>query len=461
MSRAYGTGDERSRHHVRDGDVLLIAAATVAGVLLGPGGLVAATLAVMRRRVGVALLCLITALAGWWAGAHAWAGAVPRHLGPFEGWARVATDPVTQGGATRLTLEVQGERFDAWVYGGRGAALLERQAGEEVRVRGERVPSTGDVRRARVRHVVGRFRLEWLADVRPGPPLARAGNRARTALRHSAEATMAPAEAALFTGLVIGDDSRQPAWMVDQFRAAGLSHLTAVSGQNVAFLLAAASPLLRRLRPWPRWAATVGLVGWFMSVTRFEPSVLRAGAMAVLASTAFVTGRDARPVRLVGLAVTVLVLVDPMLVWSVGFWLSVGATLGVCVVAPWWVARLPGPMWLRLSLGVTLGAQVGVALPSLLVFGRLPLLAPVANLAAVPVAGGVMLYGLPAGLAAAALPGPLARVAMVPAVIGTRWTATVAAVAAAVTPNGLWAVLGWLVLAVAVLVLVRRTRVPS
>ena len=67
--------------------------------------------------------------------------------------------------------------------------------------------------------------------------------------------------------------------MVEQFRASGLSHLTAVSGQNVAFLLAAAAPLLRRLRPWTRWTATVALIGWFMSVTRFEPSVLRAGAM--------------------------------------------------------------------------------------------------------------------------------------------------------------------------------------
>ena len=80
--------------------------------------------------------------------------------------------------------------------------------------------------------------------------------------------------------------------MVDAFRASGLSHLTAVSGENVAFVLAAASPLLRRLRPWWRWAATLGLIGWFMTLTRFEPSVLRAGVMAMLASSAFVLGRQ-------------------------------------------------------------------------------------------------------------------------------------------------------------------------
>ena len=127
--------------------------------------------------------------------------------------------------------------------------------------------------------------------------------------------------------------------LLDAFRTSGLSHLTAVSGQNVAYVLAAALPLLRRLRAWWRWAATVGLVTWFMAITRFEPSILRAGVMALLAATAYVRGYQVRPVRVLALAVLLLVLVDPLLVWSVGFWLSVGATAGVCVVGPWLLPR--------------------------------------------------------------------------------------------------------------------------
>ena len=48
--------------------------------------------------------------------------------------------------------------------------------------------------------------------------------------------------------------------MIDRFRASGLSHLTAVSGQNVSFLLAAVGPLLVRLRPVSRWMVTLGLI---------------------------------------------------------------------------------------------------------------------------------------------------------------------------------------------------------
>src|SRR4029450_7181055 len=109
-------------------------------------------------------------------------------------------------------------------------------------------------------------------------------------------------DAALFRGLVLGDDAEQPPAMTDRFRASGLSHLTAVSGQNVAFLLAAVGPLARRRRPIARWAVTVALIGWFVMLTRFEPSIIRAGAMAALSATAFVLGRGRHPARLVCIA---------------------------------------------------------------------------------------------------------------------------------------------------------------
>ena len=76
-----------------------------------------------------------------------------------------------------------------------------------------------------------------------------------------------------------------------------------------------------------------------------------------------------------------------MLAWSVGFWLSVGATGGVTVIGPWLSPRLRRLGPLATPLGITLGAQAGVALPSVLVFGRLSLVGTVANLVAVPVAG--------------------------------------------------------------------------
>jgi len=453
MRRAYGLRTDRSEHPLGDGWVVAWAVVVALGARVGVVAAlgVSVVVAVVGRRPGAGAVCLMLAVLASMLGAHAWASALPRTLGPYRGWAEVTADPASIGRGTRLTLEVEGERFDAWAYGAAAGTASRRQAGELVWVVGERVAAPDPGGFARVRHVVGRFRVEVLADVSPGSPLAVAGNRVRGALQRSA-AVMGDPTASLFTGLVIGDDTRQPPWMVEQFRRAGLSHLTAVSGQNVAYVLAAALPLLRRLRPWWRWAATVGLIGWFMSITRFEPSVLRAGTMAALAATAFVLGRQPRPIRLVALAVIGLVLLDPLLARSVGFWLSVGATAGVCTAGPAIAARLPGPAWLRTAVGITVGAQLGVLLPSLMVFGRVSLVSVPANLAAVPVAGFVMLYGLPAGLTASFLPSWAATLVLLPATVGTRWTATVASVAAGVEPSGAAAVVAWAAVGVVVVV---------
>jgi competence protein ComEC len=106
---------------------------------------------------------------------------------------------------------------------------------------------------------------------------------------------------------------------------------------------------------------------------------------------------------------------------------------------------------------VTLGAQVGVALPSWLVFHRLPLVSLPANLLAVPVAGFVMLYGIPAGLISGIVH-PLAPLVMAPCAAGTRWVATVAYLAAGVEPSPGWGALGWSVVVVAVGALLIRHR---
>jgi competence protein ComEC len=114
-------------------------------------------------------------------------------------------------------------------------------------------------------------------------------------------------------------------------------------------------------------------------------------------------------------------------------------------------------VWLRTPISVTLGAQVGVALPSWLVFHRLPLVSLPANLLAVPVAGFVMLFGIPAGLLSAAVT-PLAPAVMAPCAAGSRWVSTVAYVAADVEPSPGWAVAGWGVVVCGVCALLMRHR---
>jgi competence protein ComEC len=397
------------------------------------------------RRVALVwlLLAVLLAMAGSLRSQQSWADLAPDRLGTFAGWARIVDDPQPYPSSTRVIVEIEGERFETWARGrARQQRVMRWRGGEWVQMAGERrVLDPERTQRVAWQHVVGVFELAVAADVVPGAPVARASNRVRSTIERAA-ATIPEPYGALYRGLVIGDDRDQPRDMIERFRASGLSHLTAVSGQNVAFVLAACGPLLVRLRPWPRFVATVAVIAWFVVLTRVEPSILRAGVMAGLSALAFTTGRERSPVRILAVAVIVLLLVDPLLGWSVGFWLSVGATAGVCAVGPWLADRLRALGIFAMPLGITLGAQLGVALPSVLVFGRLPLMSIVANLLAVPVAGMVMLYGLPAGVLAGVAP-TIAPVVMFPAWLGTRWVDTVAVLGARLEPEPPWSWVGW------------------
>ncbi len=402
---------------------------------------------------------LVVGSLGVWRADRAWEASTPTQLGAYTGWAEVVGDPQPALGSVRVILAIDGERFEYWARSRAKRSRVDRwQAGDAVLVSGDRSRLAPDRRERLIwQHVVGEVRLDWIAEHRSGSPLDRASNRVRVVLERGASA-LPGHDGALFRGLVIGDDTDQPFEMVARFRASGLSHLTAVSGQNVAFVLAAAGPLLRRLRAGPRWVATVGLIGWFVVLTRFEPSIMRAGVMAAISATAFALGHQRAPARLLAITVVGLLLADPLLVRSIGLWLSVGATAGVVGVGPWLERRLRPPLTalragvLAAPLAVTLGAQVGVAVPALLVFGRVPLVSLPANLLAVPVAGFVMLYGLPAGLVAGSVPWS-APVVMLPCRLGVRWVDTVASLGAGLEPSGqaVWA--GWLIVLGAVGVL--------
>lgn len=194
--------------------------------------------------------------------------------------------------------------------------------------------------------------------------------------------------AALLSGLVTGDVTGMSEQVQESFLAAGLTHLVAVSGSNVALVVAGTIAMcaLVRIGARGRRRACVLALVWFAVLVRGEPSVLRASVMAllVLGASALGRGHDAR--HTLAVAAALLLLIDPMLAGQLGFALSVLATAGVLVGGPLIAAHVPGPRPLRVLVGATVGAQLGVAPVLLTMEGGLPAGALPANLVAVPAA---------------------------------------------------------------------------
>jgi competence protein ComEC len=374
--------------------------------------------------VGVALAVLVGARA------HDALVALERPLpATVSGVAELVGDPTPGPFGTRVELRIHGRRWQADVDRGSAWLVDDLLTGDHLRVDGRPRPLPPQLATwQRSRHLAGRLRVRHAG---PGPPSRPWYGAANTVHRLLAAGStqFGPDRRSLFLGLVLGDDRDQSDLARYRFRATGLGHLLAVSGQNVAFLLALARPVLERCGLRTRWLVGAGVLVVFVLVTRAEASVLRAAAMAAVALTAAASGRVASGARVLGLAVVGLLLVDPMLVWSTGFRLSVCATVGLLVGVRPLARRLPGPRWLAEALATTLAAQVATAPLLMTLSGGVPAVATVANVLAVPAAGLVMMLGLSTGLVAGALTAPLATVVNWPTGVLVGWVAGVAAVA--------------------------------
>lgn len=273
-------------------------------------------------------------------------------------------------------------------------------------------------------HVTGSARVEDLVVLdAPAPPWH------VEIRRHAVEAidrALPPASSALLAGLLLGERRALPGEIDEGFRRAGVYHVLAVSGFNVA-IVASAVFLLARLIGFGRrvaaGAAAVVVIG-FGAVVGPQASVLRAVVMALLVLAALLLDRDAAVLNSLAAAALVILAVRPSDLLEPGFQLSFAATGGIVLA--------PHPRNVVLgALTVSAAAQAAVLPITLTHFNQVSLVALVANLAAVPLAAVATVVGL-AGAAVAFVwdaAAQLAFDAVWPALIALR---VVVALAAAV-----------------------------
>lgn len=238
------------------------------------------------------------------------------------------------------------------------------------------------------------------------PPLLalRWAEHARNRLRAAVDPLPVDARG-LIPGLVIGDTSLTPPELTEAMLDTGMSHLSAVSGSNVAIVLGAVVVLCRGCGVRRRWRpviAVAALVG-FVVLCRPEPSVLRAAVMGVVGLIALSSSRRASSLPALGVAVLVLLCLWPELARSYGFALSTLATLGLVVFARPWGDAIAGRLPARLSLvgdaiAIPLAAQVVCAPVIVLLQGSVSTIAVLANLLAAPFVAPTTIAGIGAAL---------------------------------------------------------------
>jgi competence protein ComEC len=210
-------------------------------------------------------------------------------------------------------------------------------------------------------------------------------------------------EAELARGFVLGEDEHIDKTTVEDFRRAGLSHLLAVSGQNIALLALLAMPLLAAfgipLRARLLWILAAIVV--YVPLAGAGPSILRAGVMGGIGVLATLAGRRSSRLYALAVAAIVTLAVDPAIGSDIGWQLSFAAVLGILALASPLraaiVARIGSRGWrgaLAEGAAVTIAATLATAPLIAFHFEAISTMTLVANLLALPAVAPAMWLGM-------------------------------------------------------------------
>ncbi|MGO8693614.1 MAG: ComEC/Rec2 family competence protein [Rectinemataceae bacterium] len=342
-------------------------------------------------------------------------GERPGHLSFDSFSGRLAKDSSsTRSGFTAYRLDVERMRLKGpGLYGeilakgpgGRGLARLDvlvrggplLDSGTRIELRGSLQAGTGgNLLFAQPRDLV---------VVDRGTPIERFRSRARESVR-SALSRVGDRSAGLLIALILGAQDSLDREDVDAFRAAGCTHILALSGEHLSVLavlaLFALKPVLGPI--YARLGAAL-LATLFVWLAGPAPSLLRAVLMVWLGAIALILDRPQSWLSILCLSFVVSLPFDIEAARSLSFVLSYLAVWGLAVVAPRCefilVRWLPPP--LAAALAASLAAQAATAPVVIGVFGSLSLIGAFASIVAAPLVTAFMWWGMAAALLCSAM----------------------------------------------------------
>ncbi|WP_244975420.1 ComEC/Rec2 family competence protein [Mycobacterium kubicae] len=238
-------------------------------------------------------------------------------------------------------------------------------------------------------------------------PMQRVAHTVRGRFAAVVREVLPPDQAAMLPALVLGDTSQVTTATGREFRAAGMTHLTAVSGANVTIVCAAVLFSARLVGPRVAVVSAAVVLVAFVIVVQPTASVLRAAVMGAIGLAGILTSRRRQAIPALSTSVLVLLAVAPQLAVDMGFALSVVATAALIVIAPVWSQRLtvrgcPKPV--ADALAVAAAAQLVTAPLVAAISGRFSVIAAVANLMVAVVTAPLTVLGSAAAVLAVPWP---------------------------------------------------------
>ncbi|MCK5019031.1 MAG: ComEC family competence protein [Candidatus Peribacteraceae bacterium] len=203
--------------------------------------------------------------------------------------------------------------------------------------------------------------------------------------------------ASFMAGLLTGSRKGIPDHLMESFNTTGLTHIIAISGYNITIVITIIGSLLfwipLKLRFFPEVLAIIA----FTVFVGASAAVVRAAIMGILGLLALQTGRQSNARLTLLWTIFFMILYNPKMLWyDAGFQLSFLAVIGLVELGPIlkkWTEKVPDILSMREAFTMTIAAQLSAVPIIVLLFGRLSLIAPIANLLIAPCIPLAMMLG--------------------------------------------------------------------
>ncbi len=207
---------------------------------------------------------------------------------------------------------------------------------------------------------------------------------------------------AILNALFLGDKNLLTYEQKASFSDAGAMHLLAVSGLHVGIIYMLLLGLVslfgvKKHNPWATFLIIVML--WFYAaVTGFSPSVLRASLMFTILELGRLSNRHTGIFNLLGASMFIILLIEPLSVFNIGFWLSHAAVASIVSFYPkingWFHFRFPPFKWCWSIVAVSLAAQIGTLPLSIYAFHEFPLYFILTNILLIPIVTPILILAV-------------------------------------------------------------------
>lgn len=237
-----------------------------------------------------------------------------------------------------------------------------------------------------------------IGDKNKGNLLIQLGLDLRARIVNVINRSLPPQQAGLLNGMLIGYKQDLSQEVQDAFSASGLSHIMAVSGSNVGFIVLPLVFLFKKLKIRQKYAniSIMAILILFTLITGFEPSVLRAVIMAIVILSGQIIWRDTEIFTSIAFAALVLLLYNPGILFNIGFQLSFAATISLVLFYKNLKQMLSFkfiPSFIADVLAATISAQIGVLPITVFYFNTVSVVSIISNLLVVPIVEFITILG--------------------------------------------------------------------